>query len=93
MSVIRWGIIGCGDVTEVKSGPALQKARGSARIFRDGAQRGMVPVADVLAEGEIDQRIGPRWQHAQKSFLLFSIRSCFTWKALSVFFRKKVTRK
>ena len=32
MSLIRWGIIGCGDVTEVKSGPALQKARGSALI-------------------------------------------------------------
>jgi len=27
---IRWGIIGCGDVTEQKSGPALQKASGSA---------------------------------------------------------------
>ncbi|MCW5581583.1 MAG: Gfo/Idh/MocA family oxidoreductase, partial [Luteimonas sp.] len=27
---IRWGIIGCGDVTEVKSGPALQQAPGSA---------------------------------------------------------------
>lgn len=26
---IRWGIIGCGDVCEVKSGPALYKARGS----------------------------------------------------------------
>ncbi len=23
---IRWGIIGCGNVTEVKSGPAFQKA-------------------------------------------------------------------
>ena len=22
---VRWGIIGCGDVTEVKSGPAFQK--------------------------------------------------------------------
>src|SRR5689334_14273937 len=29
---IRWGIIGCGDVTEVKSGPALQKARGSSLV-------------------------------------------------------------
>lgn len=28
--IVRWGMIGCGDVTEVKSGPALQKARGSA---------------------------------------------------------------
>ena len=27
---VRWGIIGCGDVTEVKSGPGLQKAEGSA---------------------------------------------------------------
>lgn len=26
---IRWGIIGCGDVCEVKSGPALYKAQGS----------------------------------------------------------------
>ncbi|MBN2597193.1 MAG: Gfo/Idh/MocA family oxidoreductase [Marinifilaceae bacterium] len=25
---IRWGILGCGDVTEVKSGPAYQKTRG-----------------------------------------------------------------
>lgn len=31
-STIRWGIIGCGDVTEVKSGPALQKARGSQLV-------------------------------------------------------------
>ena len=38
--VIRWGIIGCGDVTEVKSGPGLQKARGSqlvAVMRRNGA--------------------------------------------------------
>jgi predicted dehydrogenase len=28
--IIRWGIIGCGDVTEVKSGPGFQKAEGSA---------------------------------------------------------------
>ena len=29
---IRWGIIGCGDVTEVKSGPALNKVKGSSLI-------------------------------------------------------------
>ena len=29
---VRWGIIGCGDVTEKKSGPALQKAAGSALV-------------------------------------------------------------
>ncbi len=31
-SKIRWGIIGCGDVTEVKSGPGFQKAEGSELI-------------------------------------------------------------
>ncbi len=29
METVRWGIIGCGNVTEVKSGPGLQKARNS----------------------------------------------------------------
>ncbi len=29
---IRWGIVGCGDVTEKKSGPAFQKARGSELV-------------------------------------------------------------
>jgi predicted dehydrogenase len=29
---VRWGIIGCGDVTEVKSGPGFQKADGSALV-------------------------------------------------------------
>lgn len=41
MNTIRWGIIGCGDVTEVKSGPAFQKARGSALVAvmrRDAAK-------------------------------------------------------
>ena len=33
--VIRWGIVGCGDVTEVKSGPGFQKAEGSALGRRD----------------------------------------------------------
>lgn len=31
-NIIHWGIIGCGDVTEVKSGPALQKAEGSQLV-------------------------------------------------------------
>lgn len=37
---VRWGIIGCGDVTEVKSGPALQQVRGSSLVAvmrRNGA--------------------------------------------------------
>jgi predicted dehydrogenase len=32
MKTVRWGIIGCGDVTEVKSGPGFQKARGSELV-------------------------------------------------------------
>lgn len=39
MKTIRWGIIGCGDVCEVKSGPGLQKAENSALVAvmrRDG---------------------------------------------------------
>ena len=35
---IRWGIIGCGNVTEIKSGPAYQKVNGfelSAVMRRD----------------------------------------------------------
>lgn len=32
MELVRWGIIGCGDVTEVKSGPGFQKATGSALV-------------------------------------------------------------
>ena len=38
---IRWGIIGCGNVTEVKSGPGFQKAPHSALVAvmrRDGAK-------------------------------------------------------
>jgi predicted dehydrogenase len=41
VTVIRWGIIGCGDVTEVKSGPAFAKAENSALVAvmrRDGAK-------------------------------------------------------
>ncbi len=45
---IRWGIIGCGDVTEVKSGPAYQQCKGfelvavmrrNGELARDYAQR------------------------------------------------------
>ncbi|TVR29301.1 MAG: gfo/Idh/MocA family oxidoreductase [Spirochaetaceae bacterium] len=32
MEQVRWGIIGCGDVTERKSGPGFQKAAGSTLV-------------------------------------------------------------
>lgn len=40
MGTIRWGILGCGNVTEVKSGPGFQKATNSALVAvmrRNGA--------------------------------------------------------
>jgi predicted dehydrogenase len=40
-SIIKWGMIGCGDVTEVKSGPAFNKVPGSvlhAVMSRDEAK-------------------------------------------------------
>ncbi|MFI5132416.1 MAG: Gfo/Idh/MocA family protein [Chitinophagales bacterium] len=32
MDTINWGIIGCGDVTEIKSGPAFNKVKNSALV-------------------------------------------------------------
>ncbi len=65
---IRWGIIGCGAVTEVKSGPALQKAKHSSlmavmrrngELAQDYAERHSVPrwydYADALInDPEVD---------------------------------------
>src|SRR5579862_3269495 len=51
---IGWGIIGCGDVTEVKSGPGFQEAEGSrlvAVMRRNG----------VLAEDYARRHNVPRW--------------------------------
>lgn len=61
--MIRWGIIGCGDVTEVKSGPGFQKADGSALVAvmrrdlakaQDYAHRHGVPRAYDRAEALIE---------------------------------------
>jgi predicted dehydrogenase len=65
---IRWGIIGCGDVTEVKSGPAFQKAEGSELVAvmrrdaaraKDYAERHNVPrwyanADELVADPEVD---------------------------------------
>ncbi len=68
MRTIRWGMIGAGDVAEVKSGPALQRAEGSALVAvmrrngdlaRDYAQRHGVPrwyddAEALIADPEVD---------------------------------------
>jgi predicted dehydrogenase len=54
MQTINWGIIGCGDVTEVKSGPAFNKVPGSALVAvmrRDAAK-----AADYAKRHNV-----PRW--------------------------------
>lgn len=65
---VRWGIIGCGDVTEVKSGPGLQRAekselvavmRRDAAKVKDYAERHHVPkwyttVEDLLQDANVD---------------------------------------
>jgi predicted dehydrogenase len=68
MKKIRWGILGCGDVTEIKSGPGFQKAKGSelvavmrrnGNLAKDYALRHSVPKwydnADALInDNEVD---------------------------------------
>lgn len=65
---IRWGIIGCGDVCEIKSGPGFQKANGSelvavmrrtpglARDFaqRHGVSRSYENAAELISDPEVD---------------------------------------
>lgn len=68
MATVRWGIVGCGDVTEVKSGPGFQQAAGSALVAvmrrdrgkaQDYARRHGVPRAydnadALIADPEVD---------------------------------------
>jgi 1,5-anhydro-D-fructose reductase (1,5-anhydro-D-mannitol-forming) len=66
--MVRWGIIGCGDVTEVKSGPAFQKASGSALVAvmrrdrakaedyarRHGVERVHTAADDLIRDSGVD---------------------------------------
>lgn len=68
MNSVRWGIIGCGNVTEVKSGPGFQKTPNSSLVHvmrrngdlaRDYAERHGVPkwsddARSVIADREVD---------------------------------------
>ncbi len=68
MKTIRWGMIGCGDVTEVKSGPGFYKAENSklsavmrrnGALAKDYAARHNVPrwhdnADDIINDPEID---------------------------------------
>lgn len=66
--IVRWGIIGCGNVTEVKSGPGFQKAAGSSlvavmrrksELAKSYAERHNVPkwydnAADLISDRDVD---------------------------------------
>ncbi len=68
MDKVRWGIIGCGNVTEVKSGPAFQLVEGSelvavmrrdAALAEDYARRHNVPkwykdANQLIADPDVD---------------------------------------
>jgi predicted dehydrogenase len=68
MNTIKWGIIGCGDVAEIKSGPAFQKVKNSELIAvmrrngtkaKDFAKRHQVPfyydtINDIINHPEIN---------------------------------------
>jgi 1,5-anhydro-D-fructose reductase (1,5-anhydro-D-mannitol-forming) len=68
MNQVRWGIIGCGNVTEVKSGPGFQRAENSsltavmrrdaakARDYaeRHGVGRFYARAEDLIADPEVD---------------------------------------
>jgi predicted dehydrogenase len=62
VKTIRWGIIGVGDVTEVKSGPGFQKARDSALVAvmrRDAAK----------AEDYAKRHHVPRWYNDAEALI------------------------
>lgn len=65
---IRWGIVGCGDVCEVKSGPGFQKATGSRLVavtrrdaakaadyaLRHGVERWYADAAELINDPGVD---------------------------------------
>ena len=89
MRTIRWGIIGCGDVTEVKSGPGFQKAersrlvavmRRNGELARDYARRHDVPrwydsAEALLADAEVDAVYVATPPHAHKDYTVMAAQA------------------
>lgn len=86
-AAIRWGIIGCGDVTEIKSGPAFNRVEGAtlaAVMRRDGdkardyAQRHGVPrwyddAAALIADPGVNAVYVATPPSTHKSYALMAI--------------------
>ncbi len=52
--IIKWGFVGCGEVTKTKSRPAFQKVEHSevvAVMSRDGAKRKRMPKKEESKNG------------------------------------------
>jgi len=89
MKTIRWGIIGCGDITEVKSGPGFQKASNSSLVAvmrrngdlaKDYAQRHNVPkwysnAEALIQDSEVDAVYVATPPHVHKKYTLMSARA------------------
>lgn len=89
MKTIRWGIIGCGDVTEVKSGPGFQKAdhsdlvavmRRQGELARDYAERHGVArwydnAAALINDAEVDAVYIATPPSSHKEYTLMSAAS------------------
>lgn len=95
MKTIRWGIIGCGDVTEVKSGPGFQKARNSnlvavmrrrGELAKDYAERHGVPrwydsADELIHDPEVDAVYIATPPSSHKEYTLMAARA---WKPVYV---------
>lgn len=89
MKTIRWGIIGCGDVTEVKSGPGFQKANNSSlvavmrrtgELAKDYARRHNVPkwydnANALINDPDIDAIYIATPPDSHKEYTLLSVRA------------------
>lgn len=87
---IRWGMIGCGDVTERKSGPAFQKARNSSLVAvmarrpeqaRDWAARHGVPrwysdAQQLIDDPEVDAVYVATPPSTHRQFALLCAAAC-----------------
>src|SRR6266545_4040416 len=89
MRTIHWGIIGCGDVTEVKSGPGFQKAnhsslvavmRRTGELAKDYAERHGVPrwydnAASLINDSEVDAIYVATPPSSHKKYTLISAQA------------------
>lgn len=89
MKTIRWGIIGCGDVTEVKSGPGFQKAthselvavmRRNGALAADYARRHNVPkwyddAQELIDDPDVDAVYIATPPYAHKEYTLAAARA------------------